>query len=227
MYKTKGLLIGAILLTLVLIPGLACGAKPAQEPAEVPSKPPTGETLPAPTEITTADNYTTYTDEARVFSISYPADWEADFSLIQGLEQNAKDALNKLKSGQPLEDSTMVFLCGHRTKTAFEPNMNVSVVPIVSKTATYDQIIAEELQSQAKIYQDFQETFRLETTVDGRKAVISEWEGTPEKTRLHFLQLYTVKDRTVWIITCISLASDFSQWQNDFNTIVRSLRIYY
>jgi hypothetical protein len=242
MYKTKGFVTGAVLLSLVLIfssIGLACGAKPVQEPASppvtepanepetTPSTPPpaTDETPPAPTETVITDNYTTYTDEAQFFSISYPSDWVTTFSLIPGLEQNSKDAVNKLKSGVPLEQSTMIFLGGRRTETALEPNMNISVEPVTSGTATYAEIIEVEVQGVRNAFLDFQELSRVETTVDGREATILDWEGTLKEQKLHFLQMITVIDNTVWIVTCISLATDFTEWQNDFNTIVRSLRI--
>jgi hypothetical protein len=32
-------------------------------------------------------------------------------------------------------------------------------------------------------------------------------------------------NKTAWVVTCVALPDDFSSWENDFNAVVRSLRI--
>jgi hypothetical protein len=244
MYKTNIFFTVAALFSLVLIfssTGLACGTKPAQEPASpppvtepvteptepapVPTTPPpsTEETPPAPTETGIPTNYTTYTDEDKFFSISYPSDWETVMSFI---EPYAKEAISKLKSGLPLERGTMVFQAGRRTAAGDVPNINVAVEPTTEATSTLDAVVESSLEVVKASFPDYRELSRVKTTVDGREAVIVELEGTYQgQTPLHDLEMITLADQTIWTVTCTSLAADFADWKNDFNTIVRSLRI--
>jgi hypothetical protein len=202
MCKTKGLVAGALLLTLVMIPAvsLACGAKPAQT--------------------------TTYTDEANLFSISYPSDWKTALAQIEGLEQSTEEIASSLESGTPIEKTSYIFLAGRRTATGYEPNVIVAVEPIPAGTSTHDEIVEAEVQIAKEALPDYQVLSRVKTTVDGREATILDAEGTPpQSVPLHYVQMITTVDKTVWVVTCAALAEHFTRWENDFNNIVESLRI--
>jgi hypothetical protein len=246
MCKAKSFIIVAIFLILVLITGtigIACAPKPAQaptspppitEPATSPSRTPQlpEETpvppLPVSTKPEIPANYTTYTDESKLFSISYPADWELALSLIAGLEQSAKETINSLKTGVSIEKASMIFFAGRRTATGYEPNIGIAVEPVPAEISTHDQMVEACVKGVRIVLPDYRELSRVKTTVDGREATIVDVEGTPAggSTKLHYLQMYTLINKTAWAITCTSLTGDFAEWKNDFNTIVRSLRIY-
>jgi len=214
MHRTKCFGIFAVVLALVLTFGsmsLACGTNPAPTPSEP--------EIPA--------NYTTYTDESNVFSISYPADWETALSLIAGLEQSAKEAINSLKTGVSVEKASIIFLAGRRTATGYEPSVNIAIEPVPEGVSTTDQLVEAEVQGVKKSTQDYREFSRVKTTVNGRETAIVDFEGTPTgaSTKLHFLQMSMLVNKTAWVVTCVALPDDFSSWENDFNAIVRSLRI--
>jgi len=87
-------------------------------------------------------------------------------------------------------------------------------------------MIEVEVQGAKKVMPDYREFSRVKTTVDGRETTIIDCEGTPPgQGKFHFLQMYTLVDKTVLVVTCTALIDDFADWENDFNIIVRSLRV--
>jgi hypothetical protein len=239
-YKTKRFIIGATLLALVLISGsisLACGTEPAQTPAEqqpvspaAPQLPEEAEPPPTMSEITT--NYTTYTDDAQLFSISYPSDWELGLSSIADFDNTVKHAISEIKSGAPIERPSMLFLAGQPTaEGGYSPDVNIYVEPVfaVNPTeglATNDQMVEAEIRGLNTYVKDYNEFSRIKTTIDGREATIVDYEGTfAGAEKMHRLLMITFAGKTVWIVTCSSTVEDFATWENNFNTIVRSLRI--
>ncbi|MCJ7829277.1 MAG: hypothetical protein MUP81_06020 [Dehalococcoidia bacterium] len=245
MYKTKGFIIGASLLALVLIAGnigLACGAKPAQEPtspppvtepAPVPSTPPLlpEEILLSPAPVSTKPeipaDFTTYTDETNVFNVSYPSDWELALSSIAGADEYTKEVIRQLNAGIPVDKTSTLFIAGLRTATGgHDPTVMIIVEPVPEEIPTHIEMVEAEIRGAKKIIPDYKQISRLKITIDGREATILEWEGTaPGQTKAHFLQMLTIARETTWLVSCATSVSDFSKWQNDFNAIVRSLRI--
>lgn len=231
MHKTKGSVTIVVLLSLVLILGslsLACDGKPAPAPPPSPllpaQTPPSLPPMPPEPEIPA--NYTTYTDEAKLFSISYPPDWETALSFTANFEKDAKEVVSSLKSGVPVGRASVIFLAGRLTATGHEPNVSIVVGPIPEGISTHDQMVEAEVEKAKKVFQDYREFSRVKTTVGGREATIVDWEGTlPEQGKRHFLYMIMLVDKTTWVVTCGTLTKDFAEWENDFNAIVRSLRI--
>jgi hypothetical protein len=238
MYKAKGFIIGATLLALVLISsniGLACGTKPAQTPTEqqpvspvaslspeVPQLPEEAEPPPPKPEITT--NYTTYTDESNYFSISYPPDWETSLSHIGVLEEDVKKAIDNLKTGMSVTSPTIIFFAGRRTANGFEPSVNIVVERVFEDTL--DLFVQSMIGAAKRSLLGYRELSRVKTTVDGKEATIVEWEGVfKEQGKRHYVQMFMLIDGTVWTVTCTAFPEDFAQWENDFNTILKSFKI--
>ncbi|MCJ7829276.1 MAG: hypothetical protein MUP81_06015 [Dehalococcoidia bacterium] len=238
MYKTKGFIIGAILLVLVVIPGnigLACGAEPAlpppiTEPATSPSTTPklSEETLPpTPPETNISAGYRTYTDEFNIFSISYPSDWDMAQSLNPELNQKRKAALNNLKSGIPVENNSLLFLAVPRELKGHDAaTVRLTVDPVAAGVSTNDQMVDLIIRLDRQVYPDYHEFSRVKTTVNGREATIVDFDWRlAEYPRFRLLEMMMLVDKTTWFITCSTSSDDFAMWQNDFDTIVRSLRI--
>jgi len=198
MGKPKVPVISAIILALALILGsigLACGTKPTTTVAPG---------MPA--------NYTTYTDESGLFSISYPADWEK--------------VLSQAPSGLPIKEETLVFFSGKRGIT-YDPYVNIALEPVPAGVSTNDQMIGSQIQSLKKACPDYQELSRVKTIFNGKEATILEWEGTAPggQGKSYCRQLYILTDKAIWVVTCSTTPEESAQWDNDFNTILRSLRI--
>ena len=214
--------------------GLACGDNQVQEPASAPpitepatppsTTPQLSEETPPKPEITA--DYTTYTDESKLFSISYPSDWETALSRMPELRSKTKEYINKLKSGIPVEQASTIFFAGRRTATAYDPSLSITVEPMLEGMVALDQMVESEVRGVKTVILDYRELSMVKTTIDGREATIWDYEGTiPGQSKLHFLTMITLVDRTTWVVGCDTSIDDFAQWENDFNTIVRSLRI--
>ncbi len=202
----KRILLSVLVVGILLLS--ACGAPtPVSEP-EIPA------------------HYATYTDEAKLFSISYPPEWETALSLIADLEKTMKGVISSLESSLPVEKASVMFVAGLRTATGYTPSVNIVVEPMPTGTSTHDQVVEAEIRGIRKIIQDYREFSRVKTTVGGREATIVEWEGTfPGQDKMHYLQMITLVGKTVWVVSCTTSSGDFAKWENDLHAVVRSLRI--
>ena len=223
-HKTKGFIIGATLLALVLISGnigLACGTEPAQAPTSLP---------PLSNESEIPANFTTYTDDLKLFSISYPSDWETALYYIPDLEKDTKEIINSLKTGLPIERPGAIFIAGGKECISCL-SVNIVVEPILEQipkgVSALDQMFeAAIVGTKIERLQDYREFSRVKTTIDGREAAIVDCEGmVPGTGKRHYLMMITLVGKTAWLVTCCSTAEDFATFENDFNTILRSLRI--
>lgn len=208
------ILIIMVSLLLFLLP-TACISTPSPTPTAPP--PLSSGSMPA--------NYTTYTDESGLFNISYPSDWELALWEVP-IGQDREKAIDMLQSGIPIQEDTQIFLAGKKFPE-FPTYVTIDVVPVPTVVSAHDQMVDSMLQIVRQAYPDLTELSSVKTTVDGKEATILEWEGTipEEQTTFHCLQLYTLTDKAIWVVTCGSPHEEFTQWRNDFNTIVRSLHI--
>jgi hypothetical protein len=246
MHEIKGFNIVAVLLALVLMSssiGLACAAKPETvappppplpeqippEPTSVPPEPTSvpPELAPVPPAISTEpeipDNYTTYTDESKYFSISYPSDW---VTAMEDADQNAKEVISNLQSGVPIEGASTIFFAGRPVETELEPSVSIVVESIHEGTSTLDGVVEAEVQAAESVMPDYYVASMIKTTVDGREATIIRSNGTiPDGGKWYFLSMITLVDKTIWVVICYATLSDFVELENDLNAIVRSLRV--
>ncbi len=180
----------------------------------------------APSELEIPAHFTTYTDEAGLFSISYPPEWEAALSLIEDLEQATKDLITSIESDAPVEQASFIFLAGLPTEIGYEPSVNIVVESLSGIILTHDNVVEAEIRGIKSLVQDYHEFSRVKTVVGGSEATIIDWEGTfPGLGKVHNLQMITLVKKTTWIVTCTPPAGEFSKWEDDFHALVRSLRI--
>ena len=208
----------AVLLGLVLLlASSVVGCAPTSAPAPAPiSEPP----IPA--------HFTTYTDEANLFSISYPPDWELLLSEIEGLEQFTKELIKSTELNDPIEAANIIFLAGvPRTDVTYDPNANIVVSPIPGSAWPHDSQVEVEMKFIKNTLEKYREFSRTKTTVDGRQATIIDYEGIPPGMgKGHFVQLHTFRSKTYWTVTCTTLHTEmYSDYRDDLHAIVRSLRI--
>ena len=142
-------------------------------------------------------NYTTYTDEIGLFSISYPPDWESALSSIPDAVKAIQDIVKAENSNIKLENAKAIFFAGKQTSpNIYAPNVNVVVEP--SQGLTLDQYIESAVKLAKNLVPDYHEVSRITTTVDGRKAIIIEVDGTfPQLGKLHCLQQYILVGNNV------------------------------
>lgn len=180
----------------------------------------------APTEPEIPAHFATYTDEAGLFSISYPPEWEPALSLIEDLEQATKDLIESIESGLPLERVSAIFFAGIPTEEGYSPNVNIIVEQLPEGINTHDELIEALIGGVKIIIDDYREFSRIKTTVSGRTATILDWEGTfPQVGKSRIVQMVLMVGKTGWTITCRPPTGEFSKWEEDFDAIVRSFRI--
>lgn len=171
--------------------------------------------------------YTAYTDEANLFSISYPPEWETALSFMKEAEKAVKELINNANSGLPVEKASLLFLAGLPNGTGgYSPNVNITVEPMPAGVQTNEQGIEAEIKGVKQLVKDYHELSRTKTTAGGREATIIVWEGTfLEMGKVRCLQMFVLADRNAWVVTCQVPGGDFRQWEGDFNSVARSLRI--
>ena len=209
-----------VLASLIAISGCTKKATPTKEATQ----PPTIQTITPPTTPTTKPNYTTFTDEAGLFSISYPPDWGTDLSILQDEKTTAKDIITALDSDSQLEKVYTIFLAGINGKGY--PYVNIVVESMPGVEWTNDKVVEAGIAGITQLVPDYHLFSQVKTTVDGREATILDWEGTiSEVGKSHVLQMVVLVGKTAWFVTCTPPLGEFSNWEEDFQTIVRSLRI--
>ena len=173
-------------------------------------------------------HYATYTSEG-LFSISYPPDWVPATSLIEDVTEMLIEWIESVDPELEIPEGTYVlFLGGIPVEEGYWPNVNIVVIPRSIGYWTLDEIVEYDCQAAMMYLQDFREYSRTETIVDGKEAVILDSENCDPVLGFgmtRYLQLYTVKDEFVWVVSCTYDSEDFQKYKDDFNAIVRSLRI--
>ena len=170
--------------------------------------------------------FSTYTDEQGLFSISYPPEWELGLEYIEELEQATEDIISSITSDFPLEEFSMIFIAGLPTIEGFDPNVTIVVESLPGIMWTHDNVVTAGIEGLKENYPDYHEFSRVKTTVGNRTATITEWQGTyPGFGTGRYLQMFLLVGKTVWGVCCSVFPDEYSEWEDDFDAIVRSLRI--
>ena len=173
-------------------------------------------------------HFTTYTDELGLFSISYPSEWELALSKIEGVTQDLNDYWKGTKPERTVEESSVVFFAGVPYKTGYNPNVSIVVIPSDEGSWKLEDLVeAVVQQGLMKDGQEYREFSRYKSIVDGREAILLEYEVTyPALGNWHALEMYMRDGRMLIKVACSVLPpKNFSEYKADLYAIVRSLRI--
>ncbi len=207
-----------LILVLAVVPLVSACAPDEVTPPVTPPPPPSEPAIPA--------NFTIYTNEAGLFSISYPPDWEPALSMIEGIEQTVGEIIKSIDSDAPLEQASFIFFAGVPIESGWLPNVSIVVESIPGFTGTHDEAVEMEVRGLKQLFPDYHEFSRIDETIDGRKATIIEYEATiPGSGKNHPIQMFTLVGKIVWVVTCSPELGKFSESEEDSYAIVRSLRI--
>lgn len=159
-------------------------------------------------------HYTTYTDEQGLFTISYPPEWELALELMEEIEQTE------------LEEVSLLLIAGLPFLGGFNPNINIAVAPCPLIVCTHDAMVTGEIEGMQATDPGYQELSRVKTTIDNRTATILVSQGAyPDEPTYQYVQMFFLVGRTAWCVTCTTLPDEYSKWEDDFDAIVRSLRV--
>lgn len=175
-------------------------------------------------ESTIPSQFSTFTSEG-LFSISYPPDWEPVQSVVEELETWAKELLLDIDAGLPVDQVTAIFIAGLPYFSGWSPNINITIQSLTGQTINLDMMVDAAVEGVRVYIDDFKEYSRINTTVDGRDAIIIEWEGTiPTLPKTRVLQMHTIIDKIDWIVTCTPPSGEFGEWEEVFYNILNSFR---
>ena len=163
-------------------------------------------------EPTIPAHYATYTDGLGRFSISYPPEWELDLEYLEDIS---------------VEGAQFLFMAGLPTMEGYyAASVNVVVGPCPGIICTHDAMVSAEIAGMKATEPGCLELSRVKTTVDGRTAtILVSQDPISYEPTCAYAQMFLLVGRTEWCVTCITLTGDYSNWEDDFNAIVRSLRI--
>jgi len=177
-------------------------------------------------------NFTTYTDIASYFSISYPSDCISFPSSIELFGISVKDFFLYYSADVTLEGYIFVFTAeSSREPGGSGANVNIVVQSVIEVTAkgwvNLDEIVEGKLQRTAEISEGYHEYSRIKTNIGGREAVVIDWEQSYSDIgkKARTIQMFMIADGLVWKITCYVDSTKYDYFQDDLYAIVTSLRI--
>ena len=182
----------------------------------------------AQSESSIPKNFTTYTDEVNFFSISYPANWEPAFSIIESLKQETDNYWNSIDEKGSLEKSNIVFFGGVPLDSGhYNPNISILAEPLGDDNVKLEDIVEPLVSEHKRLSEEYREFLRTKTIIDGRQAIILDLEVRyPNLPSLHCLVMIMVIDKFGWAITCtISPPLNFFDFKDDLYAIVKSFKI--
>jgi len=170
-------------------------------------------------------HFSTYTSEG-LYSISYPPDWTPALSIMETLWEDVKEWMESVDPEVDLEEIQLLFCGGVPYWGGYYPNVSIGIMPRSTGYWSLDEIVESEYLYDMVNTPGYREISRVRTVVDGREAIIIDCEDNePGFGRWRYLQLVTVQDDFVWMVTCSCEYQDFNDYADTFESVVRSLRI--
>ena len=199
-----------VVLALLVLVIAACGGggKPTFQPLPTPTTPP---------------DFVKYTDERNTFSIEYPADWQLNLSMMDELEELAKDIVSG-KTDVSLENVGSIFFA---TSSDESSNTVITVESLPSNTSIDDYYEAGN-RGAKEGFPSWEDHGVSSIDVGGRAAMLStaSYEmsdlgvGLAGVIRLTALTL--VQGKVGWSVSCGFLEDEDAK---TCESIVRTFRI--
>jgi hypothetical protein len=190
------------------------------------------EPVPAPTperaqtpEPAIPDHFTTYTHEG-LFSISYPADWQPATSIMEEIFEETKKELEARDPAAGIENVGVLFFGGKETSEGYYPTISIVTDLRSAGYWTLDEVDEANSRYDRENTPGYKELSLYKTIADGREAsiLVSE-DDEPGYGRWRYIQLTTVEGDFAYVVTCCSEYQDFNDYEDTFNSIVRSFKI--
>jgi len=173
-------------------------------------------------------NFTTYTDEVNFFSISYPANWEPAFSKIESFKQETENYMKNIDEKGSFEKSNVVFLGGVLLDSGYyNPNITIFIELLGDDNVKLEDLVEPLVSEYKRLSEEYREFFRTKTIIDGRQAIILDFEARlPNVALVHYLTMIMFIDKFLWMTTCsISPPLNFYDFKDDIYAIVKSFKI--
>lgn len=175
-------------------------------------------------------NFTTYTDEVNLFSISYPENWEPALSIIERIKQETNDYLKSIDEEDFDETNNVVFLGGIPLDNGYyNPNITIAILDasLIDDNVKLENVVELLVSEYIKMSEEYRELSRTKTIIGGKQAIILDYEARlPNIPLAHYLVMYMFIDKYLWITTCsIGPPLNYYDFKDDIYAIVKSLKI--
>ena len=184
----------------------------------------------APSPVTTTSpespipsEYIAYTAESNLFSVSYPPDWGLEQDMLSQVETNIKGIIAKRDAGETPDQATIIFVGG--LPPSYIPAAVGLVEPLPPGITDQEQLVAAKVDSFKASSSNYHEIKRTDTTMGGNQATVIEYQATLGGTDRHDVVSFFIAQGMVWSVTCASVQSEFSSYQDIFYDVSRSLRV--
>lgn len=210
----KNVFLAIVIIFVVSILSLSCAAPELSRSTSTeysPQPPPLG--------------FTTYTSEG-LFSISYPEEWSPALSILEEAEEWIGEYLEDIDPEIDFSDAQMIFFAGGEYPGGYYPSVNIIVAPRSIGYYDLDEICENEIGLAREILREYNINFQTRTTIDGRETeIIASDYFMPDDSKWSLTQMLTVEGKFVWVISCGCETTDFPKNEDDFDKIIRSIRI--
>jgi len=182
----------------------------------------------AQSESSIPTNFTTYTDEANFFSISYPENWEPAFSMIESLKQEAENLLKSIDEKGSFKKNNVVFFGGVLLDSGYyNPNICIIAEPLGDDNVKLEDSVELSVRECKRYSEEYREFSRTKTIIDGRQAIILDFEARPLNLPLiHYLNMSMCIDKFLWTTTCAIVSPlNFYDFKDDLYAIVKSFQV--
>ncbi len=205
----------APIVSFLVLAALAAGCGGAAGPAPTPAPEPT---IPS--------DFTTYTDEEQLFSISYPSEWELALSEIPDIEEATRDLFESTESDLPLEDVHIIFGARMPPEQGTQVAVTINVAPVPVGVSTLEQLAEAEARGIEALGLECEDFAQVATVVGAKKALIFDREcDVPGLGKSRGIQMSVIDGKTAWTTTCSTFPEEFPSVEETCNQVVRSLRI--
>jgi hypothetical protein len=174
------------------------------------------------------DNFTAYHDENSAYSIAYPNQWEVmSESELATLYAQAKETINAIKSGLPIEKASMIFAVGLKSTEGYYPSVGIVVESAPTIIFNNGLAVQAAINGLKQLDSNYQEIGRTRMSINGKDAAIVEYKAHFSSTSplMHNYCLICLSGKTIWSVTCTALDDDFSQFSSDYNNVLRSFQL--
>lgn len=204
----------ATVIIVLLITTISCSNNSASSTSNSPE---TGQVFKTP------GAYTAYTAVNRLFSVSYPKQWER-LSINPAIYQDPEDVYNNMKTGGPVNG--LMFMAGIKNTPMVSPALSIAIHDNFSGVSNIEQAVDAEMKDTRQSDPDYQEISKNKTVVSGKDAMIIEYKESSKVGGLyHSLDLVVLSGNYTWFLDCSTTEDTFSQWVKDFSNVIGSFQI--
>ncbi len=171
----------------------------------------------------TPDDYSRYEVDG-FFRISYPPDWEPTQSYFEELEIYEMEYVLESGPKADSEEWQPIFLAGKATEESYYPILAVAIVKQPFPYLELDEVVEHEANRQRTNEPGWRELSRKKTTIGGLEACITKSRKDEPYGVLKSVEAYLVDRNYFWYVLCYAEESDFDEYEDTFDNIVRSFR---